>query len=517
MRKGNAALFLLVVSAVSLAITAFLAQQELTVRRLRAVVGSAPTGRINSIPQSALVAEQIDIEAQVDDADKNLADPLSVFSDVIKIYYSNTASPTNPNEWTEIPASQAVYQCYTDAEGDHCKIFARWTPPKPGTFTFMVNGIDKAGNKCSGNPYFDYAGQTDWVRCSIAEDDWRRVTVTATAQVAGHIRGRDGEGIANVSVGIYPEGTKEYIARTDANGYYSLLTKDLPPAKLYSVRAQSGAPVGYKSPPKTTNTTNSLNTVTNANTPADSPGYDSQKVGQSDCGKIEAGGIGCDFVYEKITATPTPTPTPTLTPTPTPTQMPYGTFKMSIAPSATVNLTVGQDEEVTVTILEDGQPIKEPNAYTYKWTVQPNDQIIDVQGTSPRARIIKGLNVGQVYIHISLLDETNDPLVEGFLTVKVAAQSPTPSPQVTSSPSPSPTPIASCLKDKGDSNCDGRINLTDYAIWRQEYLGDCTSEKASFEACGVDRDGDSRPIDADFNLDGLVRLVDFAIWRQNVQ
>lgn len=59
----------------------------------------------------------------------------------------------------------------------------------------------------------------------------------------------------------------------------------------------------------------------------------------------------------------------------------------------------------------------------------------------------------------------------------------------------SPTPVCS-MHNQGDANCDGQINLSDYEIWRREYLGEITM------------------LTADFSKDLQVKLEDFEIWRR---
>lgn len=73
----------------------------------------------------------------------------------------------------------------------------------------------------------------------------------------------------------------------------------------------------------------------------------------------------------------------------------------------------------------------------------------------------------------------------------------TPQMTLTSAPSFSPTIPTQCpLKPKGDANCDGKVDLIDFEIWRKEYRGELTSK------------------DADFNSDGKVDLIDFETWRR---
>ena len=406
MKNGNAALFLMVVSAVALTITATLTQHEVRIRRAAAVAGGAPTGHIVTAPPTARVGERIEIVAQVDDADHDLVEPLSNFSNAVKLYYSKSVSATNPNDWTEITASGSSYQCSTDTTADHCRMYAQWTPTTAGQYIFMVNGMDMAGHKCSGNPFFTYSGQTEWVRCSTTNTDWRQITVSNVPPVAGHVRSVLGAGIPNVNVAIIPQGIKEYIVKTDSQGYFSLDNNDVAAGIIYNIRLQSDAPNGFVNPPMTTNVTHSFNTSTGANTPLASIQYAKQKVGQQDCGKIGVSGVGCDFEYAP--ATPTATLTPTLTPTQTPT--------------------------------------------------------------------------------------------------------PTPTPPVVVTDPPISITPGGCQKTNGDADCNGVIGLTDFAIWRQEFIGGCTHENGTFSACGEDRDEDHHPMDADFDGDGRVALVDFLHW-----
>ena len=63
---------------------------------------------------------------------------------------------------------------------------------------------------------------------------------------------------------------------------------------------------------------------------------------------------------------------------------------------------------------------------------------------------------------------------------------------------PSPTDVPNCpLKTKGDANCDGTVNIADYAVWQQEFVRSKTTS------------------DADFSRDNNVNLIDYAIWQHN--
>lgn len=63
---------------------------------------------------------------------------------------------------------------------------------------------------------------------------------------------------------------------------------------------------------------------------------------------------------------------------------------------------------------------------------------------------------------------------------------------------PTPTAIV-CLKSNGDANCDGKINITDFNIWRDEFKKYLTSSTA------------------DFNKDGRITIVDFNILRDGLK
>lgn len=51
------------------------------------------------------------------------------------------------------------------------------------------------------------------------------------------------------------------------------------------------------------------------------------------------------------------------------------------------------------------------------------------------------------------------------------------------------------LKDQGDANCDGKVSIIDFEVWRREAMNG------------------SGTLKADFNNDGAVNAVDYEIWR----
>lgn len=64
-------------------------------------------------------------------------------------------------------------------------------------------------------------------------------------------------------------------------------------------------------------------------------------------------------------------------------------------------------------------------------------------------------------------------------------------------PSPIPTPNCS-YRARGDANCDGLINDTDYGMWSSHLKGNAYA----CQYCSVD-----------FNRDTIVNVVDYEIWR----
>jgi len=59
------------------------------------------------------------------------------------------------------------------------------------------------------------------------------------------------------------------------------------------------------------------------------------------------------------------------------------------------------------------------------------------------------------------------------------------------------TPTSSCvMRQNGDADCNGAVNILDFEIWRREFLGIDTTTKA------------------DFDSSGGVSILDFEIWRR---
>ncbi len=157
------------------------------------------------------------------------------------------------------------------------------------------------------------------------------------------------------------------------------------------------------------------------------------------------------------TATNTPTRAPTVTPvaTNTPTRMP------TLAPTATNTPTMVPTATITPTRAPTVTPIA-TNTPTRMPTVTPT--------RAPTATI-------------------------------TPTRAPTVTPMATSIPTnvklPTSTPISLPTKTPlpGDSNDDGSVNLTDFAIWKDEYLN-------------------KTGLNSDFDKNGVVDLADYAIWKK---
>jgi len=87
-----------------------------------------------------------------------------------------------------------------------------------------------------------------------------------------------------------------------------------------------------------------------------------------------------------------------------------------------------------------------------------------------------------------------DTPIQQFTTPGGATLTPTPT-----SPTATPTLSVCPQKPKGDANCDNKITLLDFEIWREEA-----------------KDGKT-PTQADFNQDGVINDLDYQIWQDNFQ
>lgn len=121
--------------------------------------------------------------------------------------------------------------------------------------------------------------------------------------------------------------------------------------------------------------------------------------------------------------------------------------------------------------------------------------------------------------------ETNKKLIMTVMNKPQVAISAAEKNGSVASPTPStfpgtitPTGTAGCpRKTLGDADCNGTTSVTDYAVWRIEYKGGCTSTNLTEAACGDNKDGIGTLLDADFNNDLKATLTDYQIWRNNIQ
>lgn len=84
-------------------------------------------------------------------------------------------------------------------------------------------------------------------------------------------------------------------------------------------------------------------------------------------------------------------------------------------------------------------------------------------------------------------------------------------------PTMTSTPGTCPAKSRGDADCNGIPSVTDYAVWRAEYKGGCSSTNLTAAACGDNKDNIGTIMDADFNGDNKVSLVDYQAWRAAIK
>jgi hypothetical protein len=172
------------------------------------------------------------------------------------------------------------------------------------------------------------------------------------------------------------------------------------------------------------------------------------------------------------TATPIP-PTPTRTPTPTPTPVPptvtlnTNPQVTSIPHNGTVGLAWSSTNATSCTATGD-------------WTGTKT-----VSGTQT-----VGPFTGPRTLTFTLTCTGAGGSRAATTTVQVTAPTPTPIP-----PTPTTAPTATTAPLVGDYNRDGKVDLLDFNLWKDEYLEVVPSRQA------------------DGNNDTVIDLVDFAIWR----
>ncbi|MEN9327701.1 MAG: hypothetical protein RI947_509 [Candidatus Parcubacteria bacterium] len=126
--------------------------------------------------------------------------------------------------------------------------------------------------------------------------------------------------------------------------------------------------------------------------------------------------------------------------------------------------------------------------------VNPGSGDLHIKSTSPaiNAGVNSGLNITS---DLEGNKVPNGAYDIGAYEYGSAPTGPSSTPGAITSPTPS-TPVTICsLAATGDANCDNLIDLTDFEIWRKEYLGILSSKLS------------------DFNKDGVIGITEFEIWR----
>lgn len=238
---------------------------------------------------------------------------------------------------------------------------------------------------------------------------------------------------------------------------------------------------------------------------------------------------------------PTFTPTPTLTPTPTSTPIssnkkfllyayvyensepnPYNPTNQNADNLA--NIRVEKEVATNTFLFVQSGIVTYGNRYDFSGTEGKYKIIL----TPPKDFSVIGEPQKLVTLNASNIDFITKSIVMGF-TIKKNTPNPTPTRTPTPVPAqptasavipptqpPSPTATAAppaqialncpeglkgdtSRKSQGDANCDGEINIADFAIWKSELTGKLTTKTA------------------DFNNNGSIDIEDFAIWKQTIQ
>lgn len=101
------------------------------------------------------------------------------------------------------------------------------------------------------------------------------------------------------------------------------------------------------------------------------------------------------------------------------------------------------------------------------------------------------------------------------IPTNIPTLAPTTEPTIQPTTKPTSNPPTCPKKIQGDADCNGTISITDYAIWRAEYRGGCTSTNLTATACQDDKDARGSLMDADFNDNGSITLVDYQAWKSS--
>lgn len=272
-------------------------------------------------------------------------------------------------------------------------------------------------------------------------------------------------------------------------------------------------------------------------TPTPTPPVSCGASGQACCGgNVCNPGLICQFggcdPFPVSTSTRTPIPTPTKTPTPTATRTltptknptPTSTLPPGAVPTSTpiIHVTIyGKhlDENGNPLTKNIGQSVSLSNGLADTTSLGAWDFSGIRSGTyTVTAKLISGYTIynsfcegchirfGSSYkqgntVTLTLPSPTGRistiaDIYFKYIPILTSTLIPTQKPiTITSSPT-----VSYCsLKNQGDANCDGKINILDFNLWKNEFLSEL-EEKTTKR-------------DSDFNKDNLVTILDFNIWR----
>lgn len=221
-------------------------------------------------------------------------------------------------------------------------------------------------------------------------------------------------------------------------------------------------------------------------------------------------------ITQQSIETPTPTPPPGATITPTPGPATITILGHFVDPNgADLGSNIGQGVYITVGM--SGGPFPVTYNSTPAWRqVFWNDSLSPANGYIVTATAIAGYSISYSLCN-GCTDHTvagGHPYISGnsvtvnlptggnyadiyfkYVFTSTITLTPTPPPGATITPTPGP----SCpLKNRGDADCNGKINIFDFNIWRDEFL-----EVANTTSSNFDGSGGEHPI----------TIFDFNIWR----
>lgn len=215
--------------------------------------------------------------------------------------------------------------------------------------------------------------------------------------------------------------------------------------------------------------------------------------------------VFCDATPAAIIITYPTTPTPSKTPTPTPSSGGgFGGITLGQVVSGTIYVTLYSDPNVTdyIRFSIDNIFINEEHDAPYSLGGDTNGVI---NGYNTR-QLTNGQHVLKAEVYFkdgtvqlySVTFTVNNPtptptqMTGTVVPTAIPTKTPTPSTLPTTIP---PTTVVCPLKPQGDANCDNKVDMIDYEIWRQDFVNQTSG-------------------DADFDKNGQTDLIDYETWRQ---